>query len=227
MRGRRLASSPLANRGRDDRPALARLLAAALILVCLTALLAPPGAAFAADIESISYDAPDGWRVIEDGPDPVWIQYSASDENVFGWTAYGEVYIMAVRPGELPNVHLFPTGDLLFTSYDDFAARSAVVWYNTQEQSSPSGESWVGARQTTIGGFDALITGTKSGALRGITGAVSLITALVQVVSLGGILVGGLADGAPLLSLLPMAIATGSALIMALKTASVALRRRS
>lgn len=73
----------------------------------------------------------------------------------------------------------------------------------------------------------SMITGTKGGALRGLTGAVSLITALVQVVSLGGTLIGGFADGAPLLSLLPMAIAMGSALIMALKTASVALRRRS
>lgn len=73
----------------------------------------------------------------------------------------------------------------------------------------------------------SLITGTKGGALRGLTGVVSLVTALVQVTSLGGTFVGGLAEGAPLLSLLPMAIATGSAFIMALKTASVAMRRRS
>lgn len=73
----------------------------------------------------------------------------------------------------------------------------------------------------------SLVTGTKGGALRGLTGIVSLVTALVQVVSLLVTLVGGFLGGAPLLSLLPMAIATGSALVMALKTASVALRRRS
>lgn len=80
------------------------------------------------------------------------------------------------------------------------------------------------------GGVTALlsmVTGTKGGALRGLTGIVSLITALVQVVSLLSTLVGGLLGGASFLSLAPMAIATGSALIMALKTASVALRRRS
>ncbi len=73
----------------------------------------------------------------------------------------------------------------------------------------------------------SLITGSKGGALRGLTGIVSLVTAAMQIVSLGGSLLSGLADGTPLLTLAPMAVATASALIMALKTASVALRRRS
>ncbi|PKQ21123.1 MAG: hypothetical protein CVT66_01300 [Actinobacteria bacterium HGW-Actinobacteria-6] len=73
----------------------------------------------------------------------------------------------------------------------------------------------------------SLITGSKGGALRGLTGVVSLVTAVVQIVSLGGTLLAGLANGTPLLTLVPMAVATASALVMALKTASVALRRRS
>ncbi|MBU2603763.1 MAG: hypothetical protein KKA32_16650 [Actinobacteria bacterium] len=146
-----------ADRMRDHHLGRARLLAAAVTLVCLTVLLVPSGTAIAADIQSISYDTPAAWAVIEDGPDPVWIQYSASDEDIFGWVAYGEVYITGVLPGELPNVQQVPTGDLFFSSYDDFAARSAAVWYNNQKVSGPSGEFWVGARQTTIGGFDAYV----------------------------------------------------------------------
>ncbi len=73
----------------------------------------------------------------------------------------------------------------------------------------------------------SMITGKKGGALRGLTGIVSLLTALVQVFSLLVTFVSGLRDGASLTTLAPMAIATGSATVMALKTASVALRRRS
>ena len=73
----------------------------------------------------------------------------------------------------------------------------------------------------------SLITGSKGGALRSITGVVSLGTALVQVVSLGVTLIGGLRTGMPALSMLSMAVAMASALTMAIKTASVALRRRS
>ena len=73
----------------------------------------------------------------------------------------------------------------------------------------------------------SLITGSKGGALRGLTGVVSLVTAVVQIVSLGGTLLAGLANGTPLPTLVPMAVATASALVMALKTASVALRRRA
>ncbi|MHB1342619.1 MAG: hypothetical protein ACYC77_11900 [Coriobacteriia bacterium] len=73
----------------------------------------------------------------------------------------------------------------------------------------------------------SLATGSKAGALRGLTGVVSLATALVQVVSLGLTLVGGVRSGTSFLSLAPMAIAMISALTMAIKTASVALRRRS
>jgi len=73
----------------------------------------------------------------------------------------------------------------------------------------------------------ALITGSKGGALRTITGLVALVTALVQAGSLLVALIGGFLGGASLLTLAPMAVATGSALTMAVKTASVALRRRS
>lgn len=73
----------------------------------------------------------------------------------------------------------------------------------------------------------SLVTGSKGGALRSITGFVSLGTALVQVVSLGITLIGGVRSGMPVLSMLSMAVAMASALTMAIKTASVALRRRS
>jgi hypothetical protein len=73
----------------------------------------------------------------------------------------------------------------------------------------------------------SLITGSKGGALRSITGVVSLVTALVQIVSLLLALVSGVRGGMPLLSILSMTVAIGSALTMAVKTASVALRRRS
>jgi len=73
----------------------------------------------------------------------------------------------------------------------------------------------------------SLITGSKSGALRGVTGVVSLLTALVQAITVVVALIGGLLDGASLLSLGPMAVAAASALVMAVKTASVALRKGS
>ncbi|MDZ4168282.1 MAG: hypothetical protein U1E26_01315 [Coriobacteriia bacterium] len=73
----------------------------------------------------------------------------------------------------------------------------------------------------------ALITGSKGGALRTVTGLVALGTALVQAGSLLFTLIGGLVGGEALLSLVPMGVATASALTMAVKTASVALRRRS
>mgnify|MGYP001029592974 FL=1 len=73
----------------------------------------------------------------------------------------------------------------------------------------------------------SIITGSKGGALRGLTGFVSLGTALVQVVSLALTLIGGIRSGTPALSLIPMAVAIASALTMAIKTASVALRRRT
>ncbi|MEA5075654.1 MAG: hypothetical protein VB139_04830 [Coriobacteriia bacterium] len=73
----------------------------------------------------------------------------------------------------------------------------------------------------------SLITGSKGGALRSITGFVSLGTALVQVVSLGLTMAGGVRSGMSVLPMLSMAVAMASALTTALKTASVALRRRS
>jgi hypothetical protein len=73
----------------------------------------------------------------------------------------------------------------------------------------------------------AIVTGRKGGAMRTVTGIVSLVTALVQAGSLLVTLIGGLLGGASLLTVAPMALATGSALTMAVKTASVALRRPS
>jgi len=73
----------------------------------------------------------------------------------------------------------------------------------------------------------SLITGSKGGALRTVTGLLAVVTVLVQTGSLLVTLVGGVLGGAPLLALVPMAIATASALTMAVKTASMALRRRS
>lgn len=89
----------------------------------------------------------------------------------------------------------------------------------------------VGALPRVLAGgttaFLSLITGSRGGALRSVTGFVSLGTALVQVVSLGLTLIGGVRSGMPALSMLSMAVAMASALTMAIKTASVALRRRS
>lgn len=72
----------------------------------------------------------------------------------------------------------------------------------------------------------SLITGSKGGSLRNITGFVSLGTALVQVVSLVITLVNSVRTGMPIISTLSMVITIASALTMAIKTASVALRRR-
>lgn len=73
----------------------------------------------------------------------------------------------------------------------------------------------------------SLITGSKGGALRTVTGLASLATALIQVVSLGVTLIAGVRTGASLFTLAPMVVAIGSVLTMAVKTASVALRRRT
>ncbi len=73
----------------------------------------------------------------------------------------------------------------------------------------------------------ALITGSKGGALRTLSGLFAVVTALAQAGSLLVTLSGGARSGAPLMTLIPMAITTASALTMAVKTASVALRRRS
>jgi hypothetical protein len=73
----------------------------------------------------------------------------------------------------------------------------------------------------------SLVTGSKGGALRSVTGFVSLGTALVQAVSLVLTLVNGVRTGMPFISTLSMVVAIASALTMAVKTASVALRRRS
>jgi len=96
---------------------------------------------------------------------------------------------------------------------------------------SGGGSTLLGALPRVLAGGTtallSLITGSKGGVLRSVTGFVSIGTALVQVVSLGVTLIGGLRTGMPALSMLSMAIAMASALTMAVKTASVALRRRS
>lgn len=96
---------------------------------------------------------------------------------------------------------------------------------------SGGGSALVGALPRVLAGGTtallSLITGSKGGALRSVTGFVSLGTALVQVISLLLTLLSGLRGGMPLLSTLSMVVAMASALVMALKTASVALRRRS
>lgn len=72
----------------------------------------------------------------------------------------------------------------------------------------------------------SVVTGNKGGALRGITGAVSIITALVQAVTLLYGLGVAIAAGAPLLQLASMAVTAASVLTMAIKTTVTALRRR-
>lgn len=96
---------------------------------------------------------------------------------------------------------------------------------------SGGGGALVGALPRLLAGGTtallSLVTGSKGGALRSVTGFVSLGTALVQAVSLVLTLVSGIRTGMPLLSTLSMVVAIASALTMAIKTASVALRRRS
>lgn len=96
---------------------------------------------------------------------------------------------------------------------------------------SGGGSALVGALPRVLAGgataLLSLVTGSKGGTLRSVTGFVSLGTALVQVVSLGITLIGAVRTGMPALSMLSMAVAMTSALTMAMKTASVALRRRS
>ncbi len=109
-------------------------------------------------------------------------------------------------------------------------AATAVLDLFVAAVSGGSGALGAAIPRLLMGGLTSLlslITGSKSGALRSVTGVVSLLTALVQVVSLVVALIGGLLDGTSLLALAPMAIAAISALVMAVKTASVALRKGS
>ncbi|MHB8707215.1 MAG: hypothetical protein ACYC77_11995 [Coriobacteriia bacterium] len=81
-----------------------------------------------------------------------------------------------------------------------------------------------------LGGATALfslITGSKGGPLRTLTGAVSGVTAVVQLGFTGYMLVSGVLSGASLLVLVPQAIAMTSSLAVAVKTTSMALRRQS
>ena len=71
----------------------------------------------------------------------------------------------------------------------------------------------------------SIVTGSRTGPLRTITGIVSAVTALVALVSLGVTLYQGIAGDEALLALLPTAIAVASSLLAAVKTTLVALRR--
>lgn len=73
----------------------------------------------------------------------------------------------------------------------------------------------------------SLVTGSRGGPLRTVTGVVSMVTALIQVVSLSITLIAGLSSGAPLFSTLSMVVAIASSFAMAVRTALLALRRRS
>jgi hypothetical protein len=71
----------------------------------------------------------------------------------------------------------------------------------------------------------ALVTGSKSGPLRTLTGVVSVVTALITLGSLGWTLYQSVAGDDSLLSLLPTALAVAASLVAAVKTSAVALRR--
>ncbi len=79
-----------------------------------------------------------------------------------------------------------------------------------------------------LGGATAvlsLLTGRKGGALRMATGVASLVTIAVQLGFAGFALSSGVAEGASLLLLVPRVVAMLSSLVMAVKTAVVALKR--
>lgn len=79
-----------------------------------------------------------------------------------------------------------------------------------------------------LGGSTAvlsLLTGRKGGALRMATGVASLVTIAVQLGFAGFALSSGLVEGDSLLLVVPGVVAMLSSLVMAVKTAVVALRR--
>lgn len=79
-----------------------------------------------------------------------------------------------------------------------------------------------------LGGATAalsLVTGSKGGGLRKVTGAVGALTGVVQLGFTGYTLVAGAIGGTPALLLIPQVIAMLSSLVMAVKTAVAALRR--
>ena len=71
----------------------------------------------------------------------------------------------------------------------------------------------------------AMATGRKGGALRALSGVMSLVTTLLGLVSAVSALRSGLDSGASLLTLAPSIIGTASMVTMAVKTAAVAFRR--
>lgn len=78
-----------------------------------------------------------------------------------------------------------------------------------------------------LGGATALfslITGSKGGPLRKLTGAIGGVTAVVQLGFTGYTLVSGVLGGTSALVLIPQVIAMLSSLVMAVKTAVTALR---
>jgi len=77
----------------------------------------------------------------------------------------------------------------------------------------------------TVAAVLALATGSKTGPLRAVTGVVSVVAALVALVSVGATLYQGIAGGDSFPSLLPSAVAAAAAVVAAAKTSLVALRR--
>lgn len=73
----------------------------------------------------------------------------------------------------------------------------------------------------------SIVTGSRGGPMRTLSGALGVVTAVVQGGSLLWGLVAGFGSGEPLLTLAPMLLATASALVMAVKTIAVAFRGRS
>lgn len=71
----------------------------------------------------------------------------------------------------------------------------------------------------------AMATGRKGGALRALSGATSLVTTLLGLVTAISALRSGLDSGTTLLTLAPSIIGTASMVTMAVKTAVVAFRR--
>lgn len=92
-----------------------------------------------------------------------------------------------------------------------------------------TGGSVTGALPRTLSGLVssglAIAAGRKGGALRALSGATSLLTTLLGLVTAFTALRSGLDSGASLLTLAPSAIGAVSMVAMAVKTATVAFRK--
>ena len=92
-----------------------------------------------------------------------------------------------------------------------------------------TGGSVTGALPRTLSGLVssglAIAAGRKGGALRALSGATSLLTTLLGLITALTALRAGLDSGTSLLTLAPSAIGAASMVTMAVKTATVAFRR--